>query len=459
MTNLTQQPVVVEQRDEHAAAIALGFSEWHAIELLGARDNLAKATALAEHFARHRLAEHQRCAKVAEDDVPQSQDGTHAAFRRPDARDLSTDDPIAPLPDFNPRWLLGQALLYREWCDAELWGGAPSAELAARIAETAYARIRELEAQPRPDREAVARAFTRIDRTQYPEIIQTARWSDDDNGTNHFEPGIGFIIDDPDGLNVPLRWVEHLPIIEEALRGLDHTRPHPLDVDTLEYLEREGKEASLTDSAAYCFVCGEHTPMTAMASSSRELWIASRFLNEYFEGWAFDPGSGYAAHPAPQQPRPDREAVKKLILNAWTKAQGNQWSDDLRAGHAADAILALLPAEPVQEMREGDTARTIEILRRALAWHGDPQRMATTREEWQQEIDAAIAWVKANPEEGRPSFSTLGSLLPSEDGWREERERLRAALEYARNLLHLKGVQADEIDEALSEPKEQGERK
>jgi len=118
------------------------------------------------------------------------------------------------------------------------------------------------------------------------------------------------------------------------------------------------------------------------------------------------------------KPRPDREAVIKqaaqIAYRICAETRHLTLGDKVR-----DAILTLLPAEPVQEMREGDTARTIEILRRALAWHGDPQRMATTREEWQQEIDAAIAWVKANPEEGRPSFSSLGGLLPSGDGARE----------------------------------------
>jgi hypothetical protein len=53
-----------------------------------------------------------------------------------------------------------------------------------------------------------------------------------------------------------------------------------------------------------------------------------------------------------------------------------------------------------------DMRKEIETLRRALAWHGDPARMATTREEWQRDVDEAIRWVKDNPEEGRPSFST-----------------------------------------------------
>lgn len=65
---------------------------------------------------------------------------------------------------------------------------------------------------------------------------------------------------------------------------------------------------------------------------------------------------------------------------------------------------------PVAGGSIGEQARTIEILRRALAWHGDRQRMATTREEWQQEIDAAILWVKQNPEDGYASFPTLAAL-------------------------------------------------
>lgn len=67
---------------------------------------------------------------------------------------------------------------------------------------------------------------------------------------------------------------------------------------------------------------------------------------------------------------------------------------------------ALISAEEAgYERGLADHARSIAILRRALAWHGDPQRLATTREEWQQEIDEAIRWVRDNPEpDGRPSF-------------------------------------------------------
>jgi hypothetical protein len=138
-------------------------------------------------------------------------------------------------------------------------------------------------------------AFIRIGREEYPEIIQAARWSDEDSGTNHFEPGVGFIVDDPDGLSIPVRWLPHLSTIEAALAALDHERPHPLDADAIRVLSEGGREPTIYDSAVYCFVCGEHTPMTAMQHSSEELWIASRFLNEYFEGWTFDPASGFPA--------------------------------------------------------------------------------------------------------------------------------------------------------------------
>lgn len=50
-----------------------------------------------------------------------------------------------------------------------------------------------------------------------------------------------------------------------------------------------------------------------------------------------------------------------------------------------------------------DQARTVEVLRRALVWHGDPARMATTCEDWQQEVDEAVRFVRDHPEEGRPS--------------------------------------------------------
>jgi hypothetical protein len=74
-------------------------------------------------------------------------------FRRPDARDLSTSDPITPLPTFEPQHLLGAALSFREWCHSEMWGRPEMAELRARQVETAFTllqsdgkRIAELEA-------------------------------------------------------------------------------------------------------------------------------------------------------------------------------------------------------------------------------------------------------------------------------------------------------------------------
>lgn len=90
-------------------------------------------------------------------------------------------------------------------------------------------------------------------------------------------------------------------------------------------------------------------------------------------------------------------------------------ADGLRAlqnnlGRHRTALVAM--EETGYERGLADQAHTVAILRRALAWHGDPQRMATTREEWQQEIDEAIRWVKDNPEEGRPSFPTFVQELP-----------------------------------------------
>ncbi|MGW8138993.1 hypothetical protein [Sphingomonas zeae] len=141
-----------------------------------------------------------------------------------------------------------------------------------------------------------ADAMLRITREQYPEIIQAARWMDEANGTDHFEPGKGFIVDDPDGLMVPIYWGPHLDTVEAALAGLDHYQPHPADKDTLSHLAREGAEPALPDSAVYCFVCGEETVAMTMALQSRQLWAASRFLNEMFDGWVFDPTAGYPAN-------------------------------------------------------------------------------------------------------------------------------------------------------------------
>jgi hypothetical protein len=146
----------------------------------------------------------------------------------------------------------------------------------------------------------------RITREHYPEIIQAARWMDEDHGTPHFEPGLGFIVDDPEGLEVPMRWIAHLPLIEQSMKALDHVHPHPLDVDVIEHLRREGEAPELTDSEAYCFVCGEHTPQVAIAASSEGLWMAANFLNDRFEGWeyyepseVFNPMRGWDAREIP----------------------------------------------------------------------------------------------------------------------------------------------------------------
>ena len=137
-------------------------------------------------------------------------------------------------------------------------------------------------------RHRIEQGYERIAREQYPEIIQAARWMDEDHGTPHFEPGVGFIVDDPDGLAVPVRWIPYLSKIETALANLDHLNPHPLDAETIEWLTREGKQSTIFESAVHCFISGEHTPVTAMAESSEELFVANRFFNERFEGWQFD---------------------------------------------------------------------------------------------------------------------------------------------------------------------------
>ena len=62
------------------------------------------------------------------------------------------------------------------------------------------------------------------------------------------------------------------------------------------------------------------------------------------------------------------------------------------------AYLASTKPDPGVDERD----RTIATLRRALAWHGDWTRMATTRADWQQEVDEALRWVVENPEEDRP---------------------------------------------------------
>jgi len=121
------------------------------------------------------------------------------------------------------------------------------------------------------------------------------------------------------------------------------------------------------------------------------------------------------AQPAPPTEATEARAREVLAFLRGAGPLEGMWWGERPAGEPAYwwrkhlAVLAPTEATPPQDgVREA--RRTIEILSRALAWHGDPQRMATTREEWQQEIDAAIAWVKANPEPDRLSFSTFAAL-------------------------------------------------
>lgn len=77
-------------------------------------------------------------------------------------------------------------------------------------------------------------------------------------------------------------------------------------------------------------------------------------------------------------------------------------------------------------------AKRVAILRRALAWHGDPARMATTREEWQQEVDDAIEWVKANFEDGRPSFPSFAFInVPQGPDWKSLCEGVLGQFDHA----------------------------
>jgi hypothetical protein len=100
-----------------------------------------------------------------------------------------------------------------------------------------------------------------------------------------------------------------------------------------------------------------------------------------------------------------RDAEEALF--SATCALHDESAEALKAWRAAgsrhhSALIAMEQAGYEHGLADRDYQ--LAILRRALAWHGDPGRMATTREEWQQEIDEAIRWVKDNPEEGRPSF-------------------------------------------------------
>jgi hypothetical protein len=73
-----------------------------------------------------------------------------------------------------------------------------------------------------------------------------------------------------------------------------------------------------------------------------------------------------------------------------------------------------------------DQQRTVDTLRRALIWHGDPVRLAKTREEWQQEVDEAMRFVRDHPEDGHPGRThahQLDELGPRNAGGRSMSRR------------------------------------
>lgn len=131
-----------------------------------------------------------------------------------------------------------------------------------------------------------------------------------------------------------------------------------------------------------------------------------------------------------QRSTPPAESVTRVAL-AIAREVGGPNFDPFTDAEAFDfaqrlaiAALAALTPSPVA----ADQSRTIEILRRALAWHGDWQRMATTREDWQREVDEALCWVQENPEEGRLIRPTLAASAAADQS--VEVGRLREALRF-----------------------------
>jgi hypothetical protein len=106
----------------------------------------------------------------------------------------------------------------------------------------------------------------------------------------------------------------------------------------------------------------------------------------------------------------------------------------------------------VGEIVERDKA--IANLRRALVWHGDPARMATTREAWQQDVDEAICWVRDHPEDGypaRPTFTETSTSSPSPSpALRVAAEALEEARLIVANLPHEESLFLAKIDTALA---------
>lgn len=82
---------------------------------------------------------------------------------------------------------------------------------------------------------------------------------------------------------IPEKWIEHLPLMEQASAALRDDIPAPEDLEAHDRIIREG--FCYLDSEIEVFANGEETVVDRIAKRSPELMLLHGFLNDFFSGF------------------------------------------------------------------------------------------------------------------------------------------------------------------------------
>jgi hypothetical protein len=126
-----------------------------------------------------------------------------------------------------------------------------------------------------------------IDGATYPAIVRALNLIREDSGGPSWPPEASPL--------VAARWSPYLARIEAAIADLSDNAPAPEDAEACARVIAEG--FSYLDSELYTFCNGEHSAMMAIAAVSPDRRIASRFLNDFFEGWSGEEDEGFDPTP------------------------------------------------------------------------------------------------------------------------------------------------------------------
>lgn len=127
-----------------------------------------------------------------------------------------------------------------------------------------------------------------LDVSQFPAIIRALNLIRENNGGPSWPPEAS--------PQIAARWQPYLAKIDAAIAGLTDVGIAPEDEAARRRVADSG--FSYIDSELYTFCNGEETALEAIAARTPELTLASKLLNDFFEGWSlfddvdFDPSSG-----------------------------------------------------------------------------------------------------------------------------------------------------------------------